>query len=113
MVSMTIVKTPVIIEGFILGLLEAHGRDPQRFFYTGKKIEELRDKIDPPEVGRPIWELLSDAACKAGEADGGRRGVRGPQPHSCARKDADSVELAAVEQHLTEPQIIGGRRHQS
>jgi hypothetical protein len=56
---LTIVKTQVIIEGFMIGLLEAHGRDPQRFFYTGKKIEELRDKIDPPEVGRPIWELLS------------------------------------------------------
>ena len=48
---LTIVKTQVIIEGFMIGLLEAHGRDPQRFFYTGKKIEELRDKIDPPEVG--------------------------------------------------------------
>jgi hypothetical protein len=56
---LTIVKTQVIIEGFMIGLLEAHGRDPQRYFYTGKKIEELRDKIDPPEVGRPIWELLS------------------------------------------------------
>jgi hypothetical protein len=56
---LTIVKAQVIIEGFMIGLLEAHGRDPQRFFYTGKKIEELRDRVDPPEVGRPIWELLS------------------------------------------------------
>jgi hypothetical protein len=55
---LSVVKTQVIVEGFMIGLLEAHGRDPQRFFYTGKKIEELRDKIDPPEVGRPIWELL-------------------------------------------------------
>lgn len=55
---LSVVKTQVIIEGFMIQLLEAHGRDPQRFFYTGKKIEELRDKIDPPEVGRPVWELL-------------------------------------------------------
>lgn len=56
---LTIVKTQVIIEGFMIELLEAYGRDPQHFFYTGKKIEELRDKVDPPEVGRPIWQLLS------------------------------------------------------
>jgi hypothetical protein len=56
---LSVVKTQVIVEGFMIALLEAHGRDPQRFFYTGNKIEELRDKIDPPEVGRPIWELLS------------------------------------------------------
>jgi hypothetical protein len=54
----TVVKTQVIIESFMIELLEAHGRDPQRFFLTGRKIEELRDKIDPPEVGKPIWELL-------------------------------------------------------
>lgn len=46
---LSVVKTQVIIEGFMIELLEAHGRDPQRFFYTGKKIEELRDKIDPPK----------------------------------------------------------------
>lgn len=56
---LSVVKTQVIVEGFMIALLEAHGRDPIRFFYTGKKIEELRDRIDPPEVGRPIWELLS------------------------------------------------------
>lgn len=46
-VMLSVVKTQVIIESFMIQLLEAHGRDPQRFFYTGKKIEELRDKIDP------------------------------------------------------------------
>ncbi|MGY3591458.1 hypothetical protein ACVIGB_008963 [Bradyrhizobium sp. USDA 4341] len=56
---LSVVKTQVIVEGFMIALLEAYGRDPNRFFYTGKKIEELRDRIDPPEVGRPIWELLS------------------------------------------------------
>lgn len=45
---LSVVKTQVIVEGFMIELLEAHGRDPQRFFYTGKKIEELRDKIAPP-----------------------------------------------------------------
>ncbi|MBR1236188.1 hypothetical protein [Bradyrhizobium sp. AUGA SZCCT0182] len=56
---LTVVKTQVIIESFMIELLEVHGRDPQRFFYTGLKIAECRDKIDPPEVGQPIWELLS------------------------------------------------------
>jgi chemotaxis regulatin CheY-phosphate phosphatase CheZ len=56
---LTVVKTQVIIESFMIELLEAHGRDPQRFFYTGKKIEECKDKINPPEVGQPIWELLT------------------------------------------------------
>lgn len=56
---LSVVKTQVIVEGFMIALLEAYGRDPNRFFYTGKKIEELRDRIDPPEVGRPIWDLLS------------------------------------------------------
>ncbi|UGY17987.1 hypothetical protein HAP48_0011450 [Bradyrhizobium septentrionale] len=56
---LSVVKTQVIVEGFMIELLEAYGKDPSHFFYTGKKIEELRDRIDPPEVGRPIWELLS------------------------------------------------------
>jgi hypothetical protein len=56
---LTVVKTQVIIESFMIELLEAHGRDPQRFFYTGKKIEECKDKINSPEVGQPIWELLT------------------------------------------------------
>lgn len=56
---LTIVKTQVIIESFMIELLEAHGRDPQRYFYTGKKIEECKDKINPPEVGQPIWEILT------------------------------------------------------
>ncbi|WP_257170815.1 hypothetical protein [Bradyrhizobium sp. SRS-191] len=53
-----VVKTQVVIESFMIELLESYGRDPQRFFLTGKKIEELREKINPPEVGRPIWDLL-------------------------------------------------------
>ena len=54
----TVVKTQVIVESFMIELLEAHGRDPQRFFLTGKKIEELREKINPPEIGRANWDLL-------------------------------------------------------
>lgn len=53
-----VVKTQVVIESFMIELLESYGRDSRRFFFTGKKIEELRDKINPPEVGRPIWDLL-------------------------------------------------------
>jgi hypothetical protein len=55
---LSVVKTQVIIEGFMIELLEAYGRDPQHFFFTGQKIAELK-KIDPPEVGQPILELLS------------------------------------------------------
>lgn len=55
---LVVVKTQVIVESFLIELLEAYGRDPQRFFYTKNKIEECRDRINPPEVGRPIWELL-------------------------------------------------------
>jgi hypothetical protein len=56
---LTIVKTQVIIESFMIELLEAHGRDAQRFFYTGKKIEECKERINPPEVGQPLWDLLT------------------------------------------------------
>jgi len=56
---LSVVKTQVIIEGFMIALLEAYGRDPQRFFYTGNKIVELRDRVNPPGVGNPIWDLLS------------------------------------------------------
>lgn len=55
---LTVVKAQVIIESFMIELLEAYGRDPQHFFYTGQKIAECK-KVDPPEVGQPIWELLT------------------------------------------------------
>ena len=53
-----VVKAQILVERFMIGLLEAHGRDPKHFFQTGPKITECRDKIDPPEVGRPIWRLF-------------------------------------------------------
>jgi hypothetical protein len=56
---LTVVKTQIIVERFMIDLLVANGRDPKRFFFTGAKITECREKIDPPEVGQPMWELLS------------------------------------------------------
>lgn len=56
---LTVVKAQIIVERCIISLLEAHGRDPKHFFFTGPKITECRQKIDPPEVGQAIWELFS------------------------------------------------------
>jgi hypothetical protein len=55
---LTVVKAQIVVERFMIGLLEAHGRDPKHFFYSGPKITECRDKIDPQEVGQPIWRLF-------------------------------------------------------
>jgi hypothetical protein len=54
-----VVKAQIIVERFMIGLLEAHGRDPKHFLFTAPKIKECKEKIDPPEVGQPMWELLS------------------------------------------------------
>jgi hypothetical protein len=56
---LTVVKAQIIIERFMIELLEAHGRDPKHFLFTAPKIKECKEKIDPPEVGQPMWELLS------------------------------------------------------
>jgi hypothetical protein len=53
-----VLKAQMVVERFMIELLEAHGRDPKRFFFTGQKITECRDKIDPPEVGKAWWDLL-------------------------------------------------------
>lgn len=53
-----VVKAQIIIERFLVELLEAYGRDPKHFYFTGPKIKECKDKIDPPEVGQPMWELF-------------------------------------------------------
>jgi hypothetical protein len=42
----------------MISLLEAHGKDPKHFFFTAPKIKECR-RIDPPEVGQTIWDLLT------------------------------------------------------
>lgn len=55
---LTVVKAQIIVEWFMIELLEAHGRDPKHFFFTAQKITELK-KIDPPEVGQAMWQLLS------------------------------------------------------
>ena len=53
-----VVKAQIIVERFMIALLEAHGRNPKHFFFTAPKIKECK-KIDPPEVGQTMWELLS------------------------------------------------------
>jgi hypothetical protein len=55
---LTVVKAQIIVERFMIALIEAHGRDPKHFFFTAPKITECK-KIDPPEVGQPIWDLFS------------------------------------------------------
>jgi hypothetical protein len=56
---LTVVKAQIIVERVMIKLLEAHGRDPSHFFFTAPKITECKEKIDPQEVGQPMWELLS------------------------------------------------------
>ena len=56
---LTVVKAQIIIERSMIELLEAHGKDPKHFLFTAPKIKECKEKIDPPEVGQPTWELLS------------------------------------------------------
>ncbi|MCD0420283.1 hypothetical protein LOC51_23955 [Rubrivivax sp. JA1024] len=56
---LTVVKAQIIVERFMISLLEVNGRDPKHFYFTSQKIKECRENIDPPEVGQPIWELLS------------------------------------------------------
>lgn len=53
-----ILKNQIIVERFMIELLEAHGKDPKHFFYTSAKIKGCSD-IDPPEVGKAHWELLT------------------------------------------------------
>ncbi|MBY0380957.1 MAG: hypothetical protein K2W78_03425 [Xanthobacteraceae bacterium] len=55
---LTVVKAQIVVEGFMSTFLEANGKDPQHFFYTALKIKECK-KIDPPEVGQNMWDLLS------------------------------------------------------
>lgn len=55
---LTVVKAQIMVERFMIGLLEAYGRDPKHFFFTAQKITECKTKIDPPEVGQTMWELF-------------------------------------------------------
>jgi hypothetical protein len=55
---LAVVKAQVTVEGSMIELLEAYGKDPQHYFYTSNKIKALTD-IDPPEVGKAMWHLLS------------------------------------------------------
>ena len=55
---LAVVKAQVTVEGSMIELLEAHGKDPQHYFYTSQKIKALKG-IDPSEVGQPMWDILS------------------------------------------------------
>jgi hypothetical protein len=55
-----VVKAQVIVEGSLIEMLEACGKDPAHSFFTSKKIKALRD-IDTG-VGRPMWDLLLQAS---------------------------------------------------
>ena len=55
---LVVLKAQIVVERAMIELLEAHGKEPKRFFFTKDKITALKD-IDPPEVGKPWWELLS------------------------------------------------------
>jgi len=54
---LVLLKNQIIVERFMIAFLEAHGKDPKHFFFTGDKIKGCSD-IDPPEVGKEHWELL-------------------------------------------------------
>lgn len=56
-----VVKAQVTVEGSLIEMLEAYGKDPAHYFFTSKKVKALRD-IDPPGVGRPMWDLLLQAS---------------------------------------------------
>jgi hypothetical protein len=55
-----VVKAQVIVEGSLIEMLEACGKDPAHYFFTSKKIKLLRD-IDTG-VSRPLWDLLLQAS---------------------------------------------------
>jgi hypothetical protein len=54
----TVMKAQIAVERCMILLLEAHGKDPKHFFFTAQKITECK-RIDPPEVGQAIWDLLT------------------------------------------------------
>jgi hypothetical protein len=56
-----VVKAQVTVEGSMIEMLEAYGKDPQHCFFTSQKIKALKD-IDPPGVGKPMWDLLSQCS---------------------------------------------------
>jgi hypothetical protein len=53
-----VVKAQIIVERFMISFLQAHGRDLKHFFFTAQKIKECK-RIDPPEVGQTMWDLLA------------------------------------------------------
>jgi hypothetical protein len=52
---LTVLKAQITVERLMIAFLEAHGKNPQHFFFTSQKIAECK-RIDPPEA---IWDLLT------------------------------------------------------
>jgi hypothetical protein len=55
---LSVLKAQITVEQSMISFLEAHEKNPKQFFFTSKKIEEC-SRIDPPEVGNTMWNLLS------------------------------------------------------
>ena len=55
---LSVLKAQITVERFMISFLVAHAKDPKRFFFTAQKIKECA-RIDPPEVGQTMWNLLS------------------------------------------------------
>ncbi|NYG47934.1 hypothetical protein GGD67_005417 [Bradyrhizobium sp. IAR9] len=46
----------------MISILDARGKDPKHYYYTSDKIKECK-KIEPPIVGKEIWDLF-EKCCK-------------------------------------------------
>lgn len=55
---LTVLQAQIIVEGTMIDLLHANGKDSKHFFLTGHKIKECK-RIDPPGVGPAAWDLLT------------------------------------------------------
>src|SRR5262249_26305779 len=55
---LTVLEAQINVERFMIQLLQAYGRDPKHFFFTSDKIKECK-RLDPPEVGKAAWDLLT------------------------------------------------------
>ena len=55
---LSVLKAQITVEQSMIAFLEAHAKDPKRFFFTKDKIKEC-SRIDPPEVGQTMWSLLT------------------------------------------------------
>jgi hypothetical protein len=55
---LTVLQAQITVEGSMIEVLQAYGKDPKHFFLTGHKIKECK-RLDPPGVGHGAWDLLT------------------------------------------------------